>query len=78
MDHDFDVHAYTETWFDSDDDSNLTDLDYYSNINCIPCGLTGGGTSLFICPKYNFIRKPDLKSIPPIKIPYLLRFLAQL
>ena len=31
--HDFDVYAFTETWFNSGDDSNLIDLDNYSNID---------------------------------------------
>ena len=61
IDHDFDVYALTETWFNSDDDSYLIDLDNYSNINCIRYGRTGGGTSLFIRSKHNFIRRPDLK-----------------
>ena len=61
IDHDFDVYAFTETWFNSEDDSNLIDLDNYSNIDCIRYGRTGGGTSLFIHPKHNFIRRPDLK-----------------
>ena len=46
IDHDFDIYAFTETWFNSDDDSKLIDLDHYSNIDCIRYGRGGGGTSM--------------------------------
>lgn len=61
IDNDFDVIAFTETWFNNDDDSNLIDFDNYSKLDCIRYGRNGGGTSLLIHPKHNFIRRPDLK-----------------
>ena len=56
INYDFNVYTFTETWFNLEDNSNLIDLDTYYNIDCIRYGRTGGGTSLFIHSKHNFIR----------------------
>ena len=61
LNHHFDIYGFTETWFNSDDDANLVDIEGYSYINCIRKGRTGGGASLFIHPKYNYIDRRDLE-----------------
>ena len=61
INHNFDIYAFTETWFRNDYDSNLIDIENYSVIDCIRYGRVGGGTTLFIRPEHQFIRRPDLK-----------------
>ena len=61
MNHDFDVIGFTETWFNNIEESNLIDLDNYDKIDCIRDDRTGGGATIFINSKHNFIQRPDLK-----------------
>ena len=60
MNHDFDIIGFTETWFNHTEESNLIDLDTYDKIDCIRQDRTGGGATLFINAKHNFIQRPDL------------------
>ena len=60
LDHKFDIIGFTETWFDSIEDSNLIDLDNYAKLDSIRPNRTGGGTSIFINSKHNFIHRTDL------------------
>ena len=60
LDHNFDIIAFTETWFNSSDESNLIDLGNYDKIDCIRPDRRGGGASLFINSKHNFSQRPDL------------------
>jgi hypothetical protein len=65
MNHDFDIIGFTETWFNHTEESNLIDLDTYDKIDCIRQDRTGGGATLFINAKHNFIQRPDLKINAP-------------
>ena len=61
LNHDFDVIGFTETWFNNIEESNLIDLDNYDKIDCIRDDRTGGGATIFINSKHNFIQRLDLK-----------------
>ena len=61
LNQDFDVIGFTETWFNNIEESNLIDLDNYDKIDCIRDDRTGGGATIFINSKHNFIQRPDLK-----------------
>ena len=58
--HHFDIYGFSETWFMSDDDADLIDIDNFSVENCIRYGRQGGGVSLFINSDLNYINRPDL------------------
>lgn len=60
INHKFHVYGFTETWFNSDNDSNLVDIDDYTAINCNRQDRKGGGASLFIDPNIDFKIRPDL------------------
>ena len=60
LDHNFDIIGFTETWFNSIEDSNLIDLDNYAKLDSIRPNRTGGGASIFINSKHNFIHRTDL------------------
>ena len=62
LNHNFDIIGFTETWLNSVDDSNLIDLEnnYYAKIDSIRPNRTGGGASMFIDSKHNFIQRTDL------------------
>jgi len=57
----FDIYCFTETWFKSIDDANLIDIDGYTPESCIRDDRTGGGASIFINSKFNYIKRSDLK-----------------
>ena len=61
LNHDFDVICFTETWFNNIEESNLIDLDNYDKIDCIRDDRIGGGATIFINSKHNFIQRLDLK-----------------
>ncbi len=61
LNHTFDIYGFTETWFRSNTDSDIIDIHGYMTEHCIREGRTGGGASLFINPKFNYIARPDLK-----------------
>lgn len=61
LDHHFDVYGFTETWFRSDADANLIDLDGYTVENCNRHDRAGGGASLFIDSKLQYQNRSDLK-----------------
>ena len=65
INHDFDIIAFTETWFNSADESNLIDLNNYTKIDCIRTDRSGGGASLFINLRQKFIQRPDLNLNTP-------------
>ena len=60
LNHSFDIIGFTETWFNSVEESNLIDLENYSKIDSIRPNRTGGGASIFINSKHNFIQRNDL------------------
>jgi len=60
FDNHFDIYGFTETWFRSNDDSDLVNLDGYIPVNCNRQGRRGGGASLFINSKFNYINRGDL------------------
>ena len=74
LNHNFDIIGFTETWFNSVDDSNLIDLENYAKIDSIRPNRTGGGASMFIDSKHNFIHRTDLNIKPVIVTPYSLKF----
>ena len=57
----FDIYGFTESWFNSIEDANLISLEGYNSENCIRENRQGGGASLFIHPKYNYVKRDDLK-----------------
>ena len=61
MNNTFDAIGFTETWFNNSEESNLIDLDNYDKIDCFRPNRTGGGATLFINSKHNFIKRSDLK-----------------
>ena len=63
LNHSFDAIGFTETWFNNTDESNLVDLENYNKIDCIRQERTGGGATLFINNKHNFIQRSDLEII---------------
>ena len=60
LNHNFDIIGFAEAWFNSVDDCNLIDLENYAKIDSIRPNKTGGGASMFIDSKHNFIRRTDL------------------
>ena len=60
LDHNVDIIGFTETWFNSIEDSYLIDLDNYAKLDSIRPNRTGGGASIFINSKHNFIHRTDL------------------
>ena len=59
LNHNFDIIGFTETWFNSVEDSNLIDLENYAKIDSIRPNRTGS-SSMFIDCKHNFIQRSDL------------------
>ena len=45
LDRNFDIIGFTETWFNSTEDSNLVDLDNCTKLDSIRPNRTGGGAS---------------------------------
>ena len=60
LNHNFDITGFTETWFNSVEDSNLIDLENYAKIDSIRPNRTGGRACMFIDSKHNFIQRTDL------------------
>ena len=60
LNHNFDIIGFTETWFNSVEDSNFIDLENYAKTDSICPNRTGGGASMFIESKHNFIQRTDL------------------
>ena len=58
--HHFDIYRISETWFNSEDESSLIDLENYSVENCIRYDRRGGGVSLFVKSDLSYINRPDL------------------
>jgi len=57
----FDIYGFTESWFKSIEDANLISIEDYNSENCIRENRRGGGASLFIHPKYNYVKRDDLE-----------------
>ena len=57
----FDIYGFTESWFNSIEDANLISIEGYMSENCIRENRRGGGASLFIHPKYNYVKREDLE-----------------
>ena len=55
IDHNFDIYAFLGIWFKSGDDFKLIDIDNYSKLYCIRYVRVGGGASLSIHLKHNYI-----------------------
>ena len=60
LDHNFDIIGFTETWFNSIEESHLIDLDDYAKLDSIRSSRTGGGACILINSKHNFIHRTDL------------------
>ena len=73
--HNFDIIGFTETWFNSVEDSNLIDLENYAKIDSIRPNRTGGRASMFIDSKHNLIQRTDLNIKKPLIVTlYLLKY----
>ena len=60
LQHHFSIYGFSETWFRSDDDADLIDIENYAIENCVRHGRRGGGVSLFINSNLNYRLRPDL------------------
>lgn len=60
LDYNFDIYGFTETWFQSEGDANLVDLNDYSIENYNRTGRKGGGSSLFIHSSIQYSNRHDL------------------
>ena len=60
LNHNVNIIGFTETLFNSVEDSNLIDLENYTKIDPIRPNRTGGGVSMFIDSKHNFTQRTDL------------------